>query len=131
MEHHFKLKNPLPSSKPAEPYRTPSSEQITLVDSVIETLLIMLAKQLLIEGERRQLSGPFELFELNEGLCDLLGLERGRVIMLELTGDKPELIWEDEDLRDLRARDVADLRRIVRGLATICWKGELFTLIVS
>lgn len=114
-----------------ELYRTPSAEQITLVDCVTETLLIMLVKQLLAEGSRRQLSGPFELFELNNSLCDLLGLERGRVIMLELTGDKPDLIWADDDLRDLRARDVADLRRVAAGLETIRWNSRPFMSLMA
>ena len=119
LEYQFKLKKPLLSSTATEPCQAPSAEQIALVDSISHTLLVMLAKQLLADGEKRQLLAPFELFELNECLCDVLGLERSRMIMLELTGDRPELIWEDDDLCNLRARDVADLRRVAAGLATI------------
>lgn len=131
MEYQFKLKKPLPSSKPIEPYRIPSAEQIALVDSISHTLLVMLAKQILADSEGRQLSGPFELFELTESLCDLLGLECGRAIMLELTGDKPELIWKDDDLRELRERDVANLRRSLAGLEAIRMDDTLFTSIMA
>lgn len=131
MEYQFKLKKPLLSSTPTEPRQAPSAEHIALVDSISHALLVMLAKQLLADGERHQPSGAFELFELHEGLCDLLGLQCSRVIMLELTGYEPELIWEDDDLRALRARDVADLRRVAAGLETIRWDAALFTSIMA
>jgi len=73
----------------------------------------------------------FELFELCDELCDLLGLRRGHVIMLDLMGETPELIWDDHDLDQLRGRSVDDLRRFLASLVTFRPRGTAFRSIIA
>lgn len=130
MRYKFKLNRSLPSSKSIKQYPAPSEEQIALVDRITKALLVMLCRQLLDQVGGIKMVTSFELFELCKELCDLLGLRRRHVVMLDLMGETPELIWDDRDLDQLRGRLVDDLRRSLDNLVNFQVRGAPFRSII-
>ena len=131
MRYKFNLNRSLPSPKSIKPYPTPSAEQIALAERITRALLVVLCRQLLDQVYGIKMVTSFELFELCDELCDLLGLRRGHVIMLDLMGETPELIWDDHDLDQLRGRSVDDLRRFLASLVTFRPRGTAFRSIIA
>jgi len=131
LRYKFKLNRSLPSPKSIKPYPTPSAEQIALAERITRALLVVLCRQLLDQVGGIRMVTSFELFELCDELCDLLGLRRGHVIMLDLMGETPELIWDDHDLDQLRGRSVDDLRRFLASLVTFQARAEAFRSIIA
>lgn len=131
MRYKFNLNRSLPSPKSIKPYPTPSAEQIALAERITRALLVVLCRQLLDQVGGIRMVTSFELFELCDELCDLLGLRRGHVIMLDLMGETPELIWDDHDLDQLRGRSVDDLRRFLASLVTFRPRGTAFRSIIA
>lgn len=130
LRYKFKLKRALSSLKPMKQHLAISAEQIELAERITKVLLVMLCRQLLDQVGGIKMVTSFELFELCDELCDQLGLRRRHVVMLDLMGEVPELIWDDHDLNQLRGRLVDDLRRSLASLVTFRPRGVAFRSII-
>jgi hypothetical protein len=52
----------------------------------------------------------FEMFELDEAICDILGLSTKSLMMLYFDGTRPVISWEENDRRTIQGKTAVELQ---------------------
>ena len=133
MDYEFTLSRPIPDRILHNLSVNPTTDQKTFASRITDLTLGLLVDALIITDQTELLvaDAPFHLFAVSDYLCDLLGLEHGCVVMLNLTQDLPHIEWHDNDIGTLQRKAVSDLQAIIATLK--CYKATpaVFTRLTS
>ena len=133
MDYEFRLTRPISDRVLHNSLVNPTTEQRELAGRITDLTLGLLVDALIITDQTELLvaDAPFHLFAVSDHLCDLLGLDHGCVVMLNLVGELPHIEWHDNDIGTLQRKDIDDLRTIVSTLKAHKVSGDEFVLITS
>ena len=133
MDYEFTLSRPIPDRTLHNLSVNPTTDQKTFTSRITDLTLGLLVDALIITDQTELLvaDAPFHLFSINNYLCDLLGLDHGCVIMLDLTNELPHIEWHDNDIGTLQRKGVSELQAIISTLK--CYKAtpDVFTRLTS
>ena len=120
MEYDFTLSKPLPQRAQPDYSVKPSAEQRALVQWITAQVLRNLKEYLILSGQTSLLvsDAPLHLFELNDELCAMLGLDNGCIALMDVLDASPKLVWSDIDLAVLQRLPLDHLRNTCRELTT-------------
>ena len=116
--HRFVITKPLKPRKPYQNSEARSPDQITLVSQITECMLAMVIDFLTATRQTDALTWgePFLLLEAGDDVCAIVGLDSECVVMLELIGPSPMIIWADNDWAALHGKSAGELRKAFAGL---------------
>lgn len=131
MEYEFRLSRPLPERTLHNSSVRPTTDKKELASRIGDLVLGLLVDALIMTQQTDRLVAdvPFHLFAVSDHLCDLLSLDHGCVVMLDLTEALPHIEWHDNDIGTLQRKPVADLLAIVSILQSHSIGDDDFVLI--
>jgi len=106
-------------------------EQAKAISEIDEIMLDLVLLSLNTNDMKaiRKSASPFETFELGVPICETLGLSAGTWVPVHFHGPVPVIAWDDEELRTLQGKSVAELKGIVAALRRYRGHSGLVTLI--
>jgi hypothetical protein len=87
-------------------------EQDKAISKINELLLELILRSLDANGQMGDTKSrsAFERFELDEAICDILGLSTKSLMMLYFDGTRPVISWEENDRRTIQGKTAVELQ---------------------